>query len=296
VPPATLLAKLGDVHEMEGGVDSIDIADIEAKEGHAAPLLLQTGLLTLEPRAAPASGAAPDAAPARLLAPNEFARRTLLATAARLAGLPWNKRAAEALSQTAGALCSALLRRDHAGFQAELHQALSSVSARTTKPKMLAAGATPPPREAPYHTFLHGLLRGSLLDAVGILDVEKSSAQGDADLVLHLKEVRRGGLPSRSAVWILEVGMGDADGQLSAKLAQGKRYAAQYASEEVLVCAVLVAAVLAENCEMNPESCSPDDNHFHRSIKFGYCIGGQGIVLCARAVVSVWEGGRHAVV
>jgi hypothetical protein len=238
VPPATLLAKLGDEHAMEGVEDSIDIADIEAEQVHAAPLLLQTGLLTLQPRGAPASGAALDAAPARLLAPNEFARRTLRATAARLAGLPWNKRTAAALSQTASALCGALLRRDHAGFQAELHQSLSKVSARTTKPKMVAAGATPPLREAPYHTFLHGLLLGSLIDAVGTARTEVSSAQGDADIVVELNEVRRGG--HRSAVWILEVGLGDADGRLSAKLAQGKRYAAQYVSKEVLVCAVLV--------------------------------------------------------
>jgi hypothetical protein len=199
-----------------------------------------TSCSTASARGAPASGAALDAAPARLLAPNEFARRTLLATAARLAGLPWNKKTAKALSQTASALCSALLCRDHAGFQAALHQSLSSVSARTTKEKAVSVGATPPPREAPYHSFLHGLLRGSLLDTVGTLDTEKSSAQGDADLVLYLKEVRRGGLPSPRAVWILEVGMGNADGQLSAKLAQAKRYTAQFASEEVVVCALLV--------------------------------------------------------
>ena len=243
VPPATLLAKLGGVQKMERGVESIDIADVRAKEVHAAPLLLQTGLLTLEPRAAPASGAAPDGAPARLLAPNEFARHTLRATAARLAGLPWSKRHAVALSQTSSALCSALLRRDHAGFQAELHQTLSLVSAWNTagKTKQLAAGATPPPREALYHGFLHGLLRGSLLGMVGTVSTEESSAQGTADIVLQLKEVRRGGLQSRRAVWILEVGRGSAGGQLSTQLAQGMRYTtAQYASEEVLVCAVLV--------------------------------------------------------
>ena len=76
---------------------------------------------------------------------------------------------------------------------------------------------------------------------VGTVSIEESSAQGTADIVLQLKEVRRGGLQSRRAVWILEVGRGSAGGQLSTQLAQGMRYTtAQYASEEVLVCAVLV--------------------------------------------------------
>jgi hypothetical protein len=80
VPPATLLAKFGDVNAMRRGKDSFDI---DAKKVHTVPLLLQAGLLTLQPRAAPASGAAPYDAPARLLAPNELARRTLRAAGAR---------------------------------------------------------------------------------------------------------------------------------------------------------------------------------------------------------------------
>jgi hypothetical protein len=44
----------------------------------------------------------------------------------------------------------------------------------------------------------------------------------------------------------------------------------------LLLCALGVA-LAQSGCEMNPESCSPDDNHFHRSIKYGYCIANKGI-------------------
>ncbi len=148
----------------------------------------------------------------------------------------------EAVSEAARALCSALQRRDHAGFQAQLQQSLSAVSARTTKAKMNSEGTTPPPREAPFHTFLHGLLLGSVPGALGFVSTEVPSAQGDADLILFLKEQPEQGLPS--AVWILEVGLGATDRELSAKLAQGQSYAEQHASNEVLVCAVLVGKAL----------------------------------------------------
>jgi hypothetical protein len=34
-------------------------------------------------------------------------------------------------------------------------------------------------------------------------------------------------------------------------------------------------AGLAEDCDRNPDSCSPEDNHFHFNIKEGYCLGGE---------------------
>jgi hypothetical protein len=133
----------------------------------------------------------------------------------------------------------ALQSRNHASFQGHLLKALSSISARTTKDKMLAQGAAPPPREAPYHTFLHGLLLGVLEPSVGLVSTEVASAQGDADIVLQLRPgLESGAFPS--AVWILEVGLGSTDSELHSKVEQGKAYAKQYAAVEVMVCAVLV--------------------------------------------------------
>ena len=153
----------------------------------------------------------------------------------------------KAKAKSVTAICSLLLEdlqsRNHASFQGHLLMALSSISARTTKDKMLAVGASPPPREAPYHTFLHGLLLGVLEPSVGRVSTEVASAQGDADIVLHLEAgLGRGGAAPAppSAVWILEVGLGSSESQLLAKVRQGKDYAEQFAAVEVLVCAVLV--------------------------------------------------------
>ena len=57
VQPAVLLDSLGSAH-LTRGEACIDIADLEAKVVHAAPLLLQTGLLTLVPREPAAAAAA----------------------------------------------------------------------------------------------------------------------------------------------------------------------------------------------------------------------------------------------
>jgi hypothetical protein len=237
VQPAALLDSLGSA-ALTQGETCIDIADLEAKVVNAAPLLLQTGLLTLLPRETPAAAAAAFDSPVRLAPPNEFARATLRATAARSVGMQQAK--ARDLATIGRQLLEALQSRSHASFQGHLLTALSSISARTTKNKMLAVGATPPPREAPYHTFLHGLLLGVLEPSVGRVSTEVASAQGDADIVLHLEPgLGRGGAPP-SAVWILEVGLGSTEGQLAAKVDQGKAYAKQFAAVDVLVCALLV--------------------------------------------------------
>ena len=182
VQPAALLDSLGSAHLTQGET-CIDIADLEAKVVRAAPLLLQTGLLTLMPREDP-NAAALDS-PVRLVPPNEFARATLRTTAARSVGMQQAK--AKGLTDISRQLLEALQSRNHASFQGHLLKALSNISARTTKDKMLADGATPPPREAPYHTFLHGLLLGALEPSVGRVSTEVTSLQGDADIVLHLE-------------------------------------------------------------------------------------------------------------
>ena len=242
VPPASLLDDLGSA-QLTRVEAYIDIADLEARVVHAAPLLLQTGLLTLVPCEPAAAAAAGLDSPLHVAPPNRFARATLRATAARMVGLQRAK--AKDLTVIGRQLLEALQSRNHASFQENLLRALSSISARTRKDKMLSKGATPPPREAPYHTFLHGLLMGVLEPAVGRVSTEVASAQGDADIVLHLGPGLVGGsaAPPPSAVWILEVGMGSTDSHVRAKVEQGKGYAQQFAAVDVLVCAVLVNKV-----------------------------------------------------
>ena len=79
---------------------------------------------------------------------------------------------------------------------------------------------------------------------MGHVASEVASAQGDADIVLHLRPGAEGGKASPAppgAVWILEVGLGRTDSELQAKVEQGKGYAEQFAAADVLVCAVLVS-------------------------------------------------------
>ena len=245
VSPASLLDNLGSA-QLTRDEACIDIADLEARVVHAAPLLLQTGLLTLLPCEPADAAAAGLDSPLHLAPPNRFARATLRATAARIVGMQRAK--AKDLTVIGKQLLEALQSRNHASFQEHLLRALSSISARTTKDKMLSKGATPPPREAPYHTFLHGLLMGVLEPSVGRVSTEVASAQGDADIVLHLGPGLVGGsaAPPTSAVWILEVGLGSTDSHLHAKVEQGKGYAQQFAAVDVLVCAVLVNKVKGE--------------------------------------------------
>ena len=213
----------------------IDIASLESQKVHAAPLLLQTGLLTLDPDTSQNDAKeGEDIGRVPLISPNKFARNTLQRVVARIAGIR-TKDAGEYSQHIAAALHA----RDHASFQGALEQALSAVSPRTTKDKMLSEAdrQSPPPREAPYHTFLHGLLLASVTRQLGSVHSEKSTSRGDADLLLMLKD---GGSGRPSAVWILEVGLGSKDRELLAKVEPGKRYAQQFASQDVAVCAVLV--------------------------------------------------------
>ena len=41
----------------------------------------------------------------------------------------------------------------------------------------------------------------------------------------------------------------------------------------LLVLSLSVLA-LAQDCDKDPEACSPSDNHFHRNIRDGFCLGG----------------------
>jgi hypothetical protein len=241
VQPAALLDSLDTAHLTQRQACS-ETADLEAKVVNAAPLLLHTGLLTLVPRESPAFTASDS--PVHVVPPNEFARATLRAIAARSAGM--QKAKAKSATSIRRLLQGDLQSRNHASFQGHLLMALSSISARPTKDKVLAVSAPPPPppRKAPFLTFLHGLLLGVLEPSVGHVSTEVASAQGDADIVLHLEAGlggRGGAAPAPpSAVWILEVGLGSTESQLLTMVTQGKAYAEQFAAVEVLVCAVQV--------------------------------------------------------
>ena len=235
VPSSSLLLGLAAGLKAVAADTLVDIADLEEKNVNVVPLLLQTGLLTLVHGSAAAQGGQAvgvvggegAAAPVLVAAPNEYARRTIRKAVAKMVAAD-----AGVLSAIASRLVSALQRRDHASFQAQLHEALSCISGRTTG----KAAAPDFPREAPYHTFLHGLLLGAVPQDVATLMAEAPSAQGDADLVLLLEPTT--GQVHPSAVWILELGLGSKTG---AKVEQAKRYAARYAaSQDVMVCAVLV--------------------------------------------------------
>jgi hypothetical protein len=234
VPSSSLLQDLAAGLAAEGAT-TLDIADMEEKNVKVVPLLLQTGLLSLVHGKSAAKAAqvarGGKAPPVLVAAPNEYARLTIRKVVAKMVKVD-----ADHLTAVAESLVSALQHRDHASFQAQLHKALSCISGRTTG----KAGAPNIPREAPYHTFLHGLLLAAVPQSVAVLMAEAPSAQGDADLVLVLEPTvgARGGGMHPSAVWILELGLGT---KTDAKVEQAKRYAAKYAvSHDVMVCAVLV--------------------------------------------------------
>ena len=240
VPSSKLLQDLAGGLAAEGAT-ALDIADMEEEKLNVVPLLLQTGLLTLVHGKAAAGVAQAvgggrkggKASPVLVAAPNEYARRTIRKAVAKMVEVN-----AEDLSDIASKLVSALQHRDHSSFQAQLHEALSCISGRTTG----KAAASHFPREAaaPYHTFLHGLLLAVVPESVAALMAEAPSAQGDADLVLLLEATdgAGGGGVHPSEVWILEVGLGI---KTDAKVEQAKRYASKYAvSQDVMVCAVLV--------------------------------------------------------
>lgn len=236
VAPEVILKDLR-VTDMDASAVNIDIADLEAEKVDPASLLLQTGLLTLDPeqqKSVEIGGVVKGGARLSLIPPNEFARQTFLRVVATMTALSHKE-----TSMYSKLIADALFARNYINFQDILQQALSSMSSRTTKDKMLgkADKDKPPPREAPYHAFLHGLLLGALPSQLGGVYTELASAQGDADLVVMLKGR---GLGQPSAAWILELGLGNSEKNLQAKLEQGKLYAAQFASLDVAVCAVLV--------------------------------------------------------
>jgi hypothetical protein len=192
-------------------VQNFDIADLQANKVNATALLVQAGLLSLQPAAAvpdSEAGAAYAAAAAEadpsigskdlvtLQAPNEYARNTLLHLVATM-----TERALLEVTGDALRARKAVSMRDHVGFASCLRELLASIPHAMTKMKAAADG--PPPREAPFHTCAYGFLRAALPHNICNLVVEQQSAFGTADIVLELKDSAS---EQPSAVWIVELG------------------------------------------------------------------------------------------
>ena len=103
-----------------------------------------------------------------------------------------------------------------------------------------ANGAVQPLREAPYHSYVLATLVTCMLPTVGYVSAEVFTAQGIADIVVHLSKQGSGIGSTPSVAWIIEVGLGNAN-DLQTKMEQAKQYAPAYLlSGEVVVCAIVV--------------------------------------------------------
>ena len=215
-------------------VQTFDIADLRKQTVNATALLLQTGLLSLQPMA----GSAADDAHVTLQAPNEYARNTLLHLVAEISALRHEVVAADALR-----IRKAVSTRNHDDFSACLRELLASIPYAMAKMKPGAASEAPPPREAPYHTCVYGFLRAALPHNLCNILVEQQSAFGSADIVLELKKP---GFEPISDVWIVEVGAVTPAANrslglvLKDKAKQVRAYYARYASLPGRVAALVV--------------------------------------------------------
>jgi hypothetical protein len=197
-----------------GSPASFDIADLEGRRVRAVPLLLQTGLLTVEPGQVQ-----------RCHPPNEYARASLQAmlTSALAGEDGWQQCTLEF-----SALFSSLSKRSPAAFSDAAAQILRRVPCAMFKGSK-AAGGSGGVRESGYHAALAGALVAGAPQGVRV-ELEASSMSGRADIV-----VRFGG----GLAWVLEIGVGRAGG--TEKLLQAQAYGCDQSESEVLCCSVVVA-------------------------------------------------------
>lgn len=192
---------------------SIDIASLELQGVRAVPLLLQVGLLSLQP--GQKMGQQPQCRP-----PNEFARKSLQIMAANALSLS---------SSTLPGMNAALLACDHGAFTAAAQLVLTQIPNTIFKRN---TDHTPGKlREDVFHVGLITAIFSSAPSGVRIIP-QSASQVGLADIVVDFC----GG--GREVVWIIDLGV---EGTATDKLAQVKLYAAAYGpSIEVLCCAVVV--------------------------------------------------------
>jgi hypothetical protein len=197
-----------------GSPASFDVADLEGRRVRAVPLLLQTGLLTVEPGQVQ-----------RCHPPNEYARASLQAmlTSALAGEDGWQQCTLEF-----SALFSSLSKRSPAAFSDAAAQILRRVPGAMLKGSK-AAGGSGGVRESGYHAALAGALVAGAPLGVRV-ELAASSMSGRADIV-----VRFGG----GLAWVLEIGVGRAGG--TEKLQQAQAYGCDQSESEVLCCSVVVA-------------------------------------------------------
>jgi hypothetical protein len=185
------------------------------------PLLLQTGLLALEP------GPAVAGRPQQCRAPNEYSRQSLQLLVSKALAVERS-----ALTQ----LGAALLAQSHRAFTAAAKRLLEAI------PRTLAArdagtaqtgAAAPTLREAVFHSGLFSALASCAPAGVSVR-LQVAMHSGVADIVVEFSD------PSSPAVWIIELGVGT---DALAKLLQAQAYAGPYigGAEEVLCCSIVVA-------------------------------------------------------
>jgi len=187
----------------------VDISGWEARRVHAAPLLLQIGMLSLVP-----------GRPGACRPPSKYARRSweiMLATALTVTGCE--------LELALPALATALEARDRDAFEAAATRVLELVPNVTAK-----AGV---PREAPFHAAL----LGAILASVASTDTAAPEMQFQrrrADVVVTFPK-------EPAATWFFEVGLGSSRAELCDKLGQAKANALDFpATATVTCCAILI--------------------------------------------------------
>jgi hypothetical protein len=186
------------------------------------PLLLQTGLLTLEP------GPAVAGRPQQCRAPNEYSRQSLQLLVSKALAV---ERSMLTL------LGAALLARSHRDFTAaatRLFAAIPRTLAARDGARIPRSGAAAPTlREAVFHSGLFSALASCAPAGVSVR-LQVAMHSGVADIVVEFSD------PSSPAVWIIELGVGT---DALAKLLQAQAYAGPYigGAEEVLCCSIVVA-------------------------------------------------------
>jgi hypothetical protein len=222
--PRTVLERLSDELASSADFDasSVDVADLEAQRVRAVPLLLQTGLLALEP------GPAVAGRPQQCRAPNEYGRRSLQLLVSKALAVE---------RSTLTLLGAALLARSHRDFTAaatRLFAAIPRTLAARDGARIPRSGAGAPTlREAVFHSGLFSALASCAPAGVSVRP-QVAMHSGVADIVVEFSD------PTSPAVWILELGVGT---DALAKLLQAQAYAGPFSggAEEVLCCSIVVA-------------------------------------------------------
>jgi hypothetical protein len=215
--PRTVLERLAD--ELASSADFDDIVDLQAQHVRAVPLLLQTGVLALEP------GQAAAGRPQQCSPPNEYCRRSMQ--------LLVSKATTVELS-TLSLLGAALLSRSHRDFTAVATAVLEAISRSAVAEDSASPqtdAAAPTLRAAMFRAGLFGALASCAPAGVSVR-LKASMHSSVAAIAIHFADPK--------AVWIVCLGVGT---DAHAKLLEAQEYAGSFSSgaEEVLCCSIVVA-------------------------------------------------------